>query len=62
MDINKLAGWCLILVAAIIVIQAIVHQINNEGSPGAFFALVTAVLITVGAILIIRRPIPHRKK
>jgi hypothetical protein len=62
MDINKIAGWCLILVAGIIVLQAIVHHLNNQGSPGFFFALVTAALVTLGVVLIIRRPIPFGKK
>jgi hypothetical protein len=62
MDINKLAGWCLILVAVIIVLQAIMHHLRNLGSPGAFFALVTAALVTVGVVLIVRRPIPYGKK
>jgi hypothetical protein len=62
MDINKLAGWCLILVAVIIVLQAIMHHLRNLGSPGALFALVTAALVTVGVVLIVRRPIPYGKK
>lgn len=62
MDINKLAGWGLILIAVIIVLQAIMHQLRNQGTPGAFFALVTAALVIFGVVLIVRRPIPYRKK
>ena len=62
MDVNKLAGWCLIVVAAIIVLQAIFHSLTNQGRPGFFFAMVAAALVTTGAILIVRRPIRYGKK
>ncbi len=61
MDINKLAGWCLIILGAANVLREVVILTRENGSPGAVYALVTALLITLGAVLLIRKPIPHRK-
>ena len=62
MDVNKLAGWCLILLGAINVLHEIFVTYRDGGTPGAFYALVTALLFTFGAVLLIRKPIPHGKK
>ena len=62
MDINKLAGWCLIIVGGINVLREIVLSVRDNGSPGAVYALVTALLFTFGAVLLIRKPLPHGRK
>ncbi|HEX3187442.1 MAG TPA: hypothetical protein VHQ94_21765 [Pyrinomonadaceae bacterium] len=62
MDINKLAGWCLILLGVANVVREVVILTRENGSPGAIYALVTALLITLGAVFLIRKPIPQRRK
>ena len=61
MDVNKLAGWCLIILGVANVLCEVMVLMRENGSPGAVYALVTALLITSGAVLLIRKPIPHRK-
>ena len=62
MDVNKLAGWCLILLGVINVLHEIFVTYRDAGTPGAVYALVTALFITFGAVLLIRKPIPQGKK
>ena len=62
MDVNKMAGWCLIVFAVINVLHEIVVRLTERGTPGVAYAAVTAVLFTLGAVLIIRRPIPLARK
>lgn len=63
MDINKLAGWCLILLGLANVLREVVILTREKGAqPGAIYALATALLITLGAVFLIRKPIPQRRK
>ena len=63
MDINKLAGWCLIILGVANVVREVVILSRENGSqPGAIYALATALLITLGAVFLIRKPIPQRRK
>ena len=62
MDINKLAGWCLIILGVANVLREVVILTRENGSPGAIYALATALLITLGAVFLIRKPIPQRRK
>ena len=61
MDVNKLAGWCLIILGVANVLREVTVLMRENGSPGAVYALVTALLITLGVVLLIRKPIPHGK-
>lgn len=62
MDVNKLAGWCLIVFGVINVLHEIMVRLTESGSPGELYAAVTAVLFTSGAALLIHRPIEHGRK
>lgn len=62
MDVNKLAGSCLIVFGVINVLHEFVVRSTERGTPGVAYALVTATLFTLGAVLLLRKPIPHRKK
>lgn len=62
MDVNKLAGWCLILLSVINVLHEIVVRVRDQAKPGAAYAVVTAAFFTLGAVLLIRKPIPQGRK
>lgn len=63
MDVNKLAGWCLIVLGVVNVLREVMIVLSeNDARPGAVYALVTALLITLGAVLLIRKPIPYGRK
>jgi uncharacterized membrane protein HdeD (DUF308 family) len=62
MDVNKLAGWCLILLGIINVLHGVFLRYRDNASPGILFALVTAAFITFGAVLLIRKPIPYARR
>ncbi len=60
MDVNKLAGACLILFGIINVLHEIVVRATGRSTPGFFYAFVTALLFTFGALLFLRRIIPTK--
>jgi hypothetical protein len=63
MDVNKLAGWCLIVFGMINVLHEIVIRSTGRGTPGVGYAFVTATLFTLGAALVLRsRRVDHGKK
>ena len=62
MDINKMAGLCLIILAVVNVLHEIFVRYRDAASPGVGYAFVTALLFTLGAVLIIRKPIRHGRK
>ena len=63
MDVNKLAGWCFIVWGLINVLREVMIVLRDDSArPGAVYALVTALLITLGALLLIRKPIPYGRK
>lgn len=62
MDVNKMAGLCLIIMAVVNVLHEIFVRYRDAATPGVASAFVTAALVTLGAVLIIRRPIPHGRK
>ena len=59
MDINKMAGLCLIILAVVNVLHEIFVRYRDAGRPGIGYAFVTALLFTLGAALMIRKPIRH---
>ncbi|HEU4869988.1 MAG TPA: hypothetical protein VFT08_03995 [Pyrinomonadaceae bacterium] len=62
MDVNKLAGWCLIILAAVNVLHEIFIRYRDGATPGIGYAFVTALFFTLGAVLLIRKPIPGARK
>ena len=62
MDVNKLAGWCLIVLGAVNVFREVMLTLRYDAAPGAVYALVTALFFTFGAVLLIRKPIPYGRK
>ena len=62
MDINKMAGLCLIILAVVNVLHEIFVRYRDAGAPGIAYAVVTAVLFTLGVALIVRKPIQHGRK
>lgn len=62
MDVNNLAGWCLILLGVVNALHEVVIRFRDNGTPGFVSAVATALFITLGAVLIIRKPIAHGRK
>lgn len=59
MDVNKMAGLCLIILGVVNALHEIVITLRDHSNPGMAYALATAILITLGAVLIVRKPIPY---
>ena len=62
MDVNKLAGWCLITLSVVNVLHEIVIRYRDSGTPGIKYAFVTALFFTMGMVLLIRKPIRYGRK
>jgi hypothetical protein len=62
MDVNKLAGWCLITLAVVNVLHEIFIRYRDGATPGFGYAFVTALFFTAGVVLLIRKPIMHGRK
>ena len=60
MDVNKLAGACLIIFGTINVLHEFVVRSTGRSAPGLGYGLVTALLFTFGALLFLRRIIPNK--
>jgi len=56
-DINKMAGYCLIIFSLINVLHEIHLRTVGRGQPGIGYALTTSILFTAGAVLLWRRRI-----
>ena len=55
MNVNKMAGACLIVLGFVNVLHEIVVRSTGRGEPGIPYALVTALFFTFGAVLFLRR-------
>jgi hypothetical protein len=62
MDVNKMAGLCLIILGVVNVLHGVVVTFRDHGNPGMASALATAILITLGTLLIVRKPIPYGRR
>ena len=62
MDVNKMAGLCLIILGAVNALHEVVVTLRDHGNPGMAYALATGILITLGAVLIVRKPIPYGRR
>ena len=59
MNVNKLAGGCLILFGIINVLHEIVVRSTGRSTPGFGYAFVTALLFTLGAVFFLRPGVRH---
>jgi hypothetical protein len=62
MDVNKLAGACLIIFGIINVLHEVVVRSTGRSTPGFGYAFVTALLFTLGAVFFLRRSARHHRK
>ena len=62
MDVNKMAGLCLIILGVVNALHEVVVTLRDRGNPGMAYAFATAILITLGAVLIVRKPIPYGRR
>ncbi len=62
MDVNKMAGLCLIIMGVVNVLHEVFIRYRDASTPGVAYAFVTAMLFTLGVALIIRKPIPQGRK
>lgn len=60
MDVNKLAGACLIILGIVNVLHEFVVRSAGRGEPGFGYAVVTALFFTFGVVLLLRKS--HRKR
>jgi len=61
MDVNKLAGACLIIMGIVNALHEFVVRSTGRGAPGMFYAFVTALFFTFGVMLLLRKNVDHRK-
>jgi hypothetical protein len=62
MDVNKLAGACLIILGIVNVLHEFVVRTTGRGEPGIPYALVTALFFTFGVALLLRKHVDHGKR
>jgi hypothetical protein len=62
MDVNKLAGACLLILGIVNVLHEIVLRSTGRGEPGFGYAAVTALFFTFGVLLLLRRKVAHNKR
>jgi len=62
MDVNKLAGACLIILGIVNVLHEFVVRSTGRGEPGFGYAVVTALFFTFGVVLLLRRSVDHNKR
>ena len=60
MDVNKLAGWCLIVLGVVNVLHEIFVRWRDNNVPGVPYTIVTALFFTFGFVLLWRKPIKTR--
>ncbi|HEU4931793.1 MAG TPA: hypothetical protein VFT48_06915 [Pyrinomonadaceae bacterium] len=62
MDVNKLAGACLIVLGIINVLHELVVRSDGRGEPGILYAFVTALFFTFGVALLLRKNVDRGKR
>jgi hypothetical protein len=62
MDINKLAGGCLIILGIVNVLHEFVVRSTGRGEPGFGYAVVTALFFTFGVMLLLRKSVDQNKR
>ena len=62
MDVNKLAGACLITLGMVNVLHEFVVRSTGRGEPGLGYAVVTALFFTFGVVLLLRKRADQSKR
>jgi len=62
MDVNKLAGACLIILGVVNVLHEFVVRSTGRGEPGISYAVVTALFFTFGVMLLLRKSARKRSQ
>jgi hypothetical protein len=62
MDVNKLAGACLIIFGIVNALHEFVVRSSGRGEPGNLYAVVTALLFTLGVALLLRKSVGRGKR
>jgi hypothetical protein len=62
MDVNKLAGACLITLGIVNVLHEYMVRSTGRGEPGLAYAAVTALFFTFGVMLFLRKRVDRRKR
>jgi hypothetical protein len=62
MDVNKLAGACLIILGIVNALHEFVVRSTGRGQPGISYALVTALFFTFGVAFLLRKQVDHSKR
>lgn len=62
MDVNKLAGGCLIILGIVNVLHEFVVRSTGRGEPGFGYAVVTALFFTFGVMLLLRKSADQNKR
>jgi hypothetical protein len=62
MDVNKLAGACLIILGIVNVLHEFVTRSTGRGEPGFKYAFVTALFFTFGVVLLLRKSVERHKR
>jgi len=55
MNISKLAGACLIILAVANMVYAVITSLTGPNHPGYLFVLVTALLFSIGVFFLRRK-------
>ena len=61
MDVNKLAGACLIILGIVNALHEFVVRSTGRGEPGIGYAVVTALFFTFGVLLLLRKSINRKR-
>ena len=61
MNVNKMAGACLVILGIVNVLHEFVLRSTGRGNPGIVHAFVTALFFTFGVLLLLRRSADHNK-
>ena len=62
MDVNKLAGACLIILGIVNVLHEFVVRSTGRAEPGFGYAIVTAAFFTFGVMFLLRKSVDHGKR
>jgi len=62
MNVNKLAGASLIILGIVNMLHEFVVRSTGRGEPGVVYAIVTALFITFGVVLLLRKSGNHNKR